>query len=900
MLKSKVFLKKTKRGNITCSVREHYLRNDIYCGLSRCTICTPGSLNSAFIVDLQVATTQLDILEHPSVKNLVFISTILNQVKEKSLASYARIRNIVSQVNKNCYVFSNEFHHETFAEREIGEPVEERNLRALDITVQWYRKHANHCGSKVFLLTNESMVEFVESFKNEAPELIDMVATDTSWGDEQVQKFEYPEYLPVSVLQAGLKSGKFFQGKLTIGGYSLFEGSILTTVDIIEGRSIKIAGRLELNRAINDDVVVVELCPKSSAADLIDDEGEQMSISKDADDEVNAKETTSCQDELYGRVVGIIKRNWRAYAGSIDRESLSKKVNNVSQCVWFYPMDKRVPRIRIRTKQALKLIGQRIIVSIDSWEKNHLYPRGHFVRNIGCSGDKNTEVEVILLEHDVSFQPFSQQVLADLPVEGEFFQMDKPEIMKNRVDLRDLNICSIDPPGCTDIDDALHCRTLENGNFEVGVHIADVGFFVRPHTAMDKEASKRGTTVYLVDKRIDMLPSLLGTNLCSLRSNVDRLAFSCIWELTAEGDIISCNYTKSIIRSKASFTYGEAQLRIDDSNLNDDLTISIRNLNMIAKKLRKKREEAGSLTLASPEVRFHLEHESQDPVDLELKELKETNALVEDFMLLANISVARKIFEHFQESAVLRRHPKPNQPAFDSLKRALNAKGIKLHTETSKELSESLDKAILSGDEYFNKLLRILTTRCMMQAAYFCSGSLPEHEFVHYGLATPIYTHFTSPIRRYSDIMVHRLLAAAIDKNEIIEVSKLLNRAEIVEICDNLNYRHRMAQQAGRNSVELYTNLYFRGKCIQETGYVIRVLKNGFGVLVPKYGIEGFVFVEMTDPNIVFENEVLHNQSLGISISVFTKVKVEITIDDTSVAGIRQRLVMKLLDPKLT
>jgi exosome complex exonuclease DIS3/RRP44 len=168
------------------------------------------------------------------------------------------------------------------------------------------------------------------------------------------------------------------------------------------------------------------------------------------------------------------------------------------------------------------------------------------------------------------------------------------------------------------------------------------------------------------------------------------------------------------------------------------------------------------------------------------------------------------------------------------LKRALQPFGISLDTDTSKALADSLDRATVAKDQYFNNLVRILTTRCMMQAVYFSSGSLPEHEFWHYGLATDIYTHFTSPIRRYADVMVHRLLAAAIDAQGLTDIADLLDRARVVEVCDNLNYRNRMAQQAARSSVELYTNLYFRNKIIQEDGYITRIMKNGFSVLVPK------------------------------------------------------------------
>lgn len=165
--------------------------------------------------------------------------------------------------------------------------------------------------------------------------------------------------------------------------------------------------------------------------------------------------------------------------------------------------------------------------------------------------------------------------------------------MKERVDLRKLTICSVDPPGCTDIDDALHCRELPNGNFEVGVHIADVSHFIRPGTAMDKEAASRATTVYLVDKRIDMVPELLSSNLCSLRGNVERFAFSSVWEMDKNANIIKTKFHKSVIESKAALTYEEAQLIIDDKNKNDDIAQSLRKLNTLAKILKRRRTENG-------------------------------------------------------------------------------------------------------------------------------------------------------------------------------------------------------------------------------------------------------------------------------------------------------------------
>jgi exosome complex exonuclease DIS3/RRP44 len=190
--------------------------------------------------------------------------------------------------------------------------------------------------------------------------------------------------------------------------------------------------------------------------------------------------------------------------------------------------------------------------------------------------------------------------------------------------------------------------------------------------------------------------------------------------------------------------------------MQDDVTQGIRMLNKFAKKFRAARLARGALTLSSPEVRFHLENESQDPVDVEMKELKETNALVEEFMLLANIAVAERIYSKFQSSAMLRRHPTPPASNFEQLRKSLaDASGgtLDLDVQSSKSLADSLDKAVLKDDPYFNNLVRIMTTRCMMQAQYFCSGTEAEADFRHYGLASPIYTHFTSPIRRYAGKM---------------------------------------------------------------------------------------------------------------------------------------------------
>ncbi|CAF4741633.1 unnamed protein product, partial [Rotaria sp. Silwood2] len=449
---------------------------------------------------------------------------------------------------------------------------------------------------------------------------------------------------------------------------------------------------------------------------------------------VSSKRTPSC------RIIGIIKRNWRQYCGILQESLPGAKFH------LFLPHEKRIPKIRIESRQAEELKNSRVMVQIDHWPRSSRYPHGHFIKTLGKLGDKETENEVILAEHDILHHEFPEAVLDCLP---KLPWIITEEDLANRIDLRDFCIVSIDPPGCTDIDDALHCRLLENGNFECGVHIADVTHFVRPNTALDLEARERGTTVYLTDRRIDMLPVLLSGNLCSLRGGEERFAFSVRWEITPDAKIVNTIFHKSIIKSKSAMTYEQAQTIKDDSGINDEIALSLRHLHSIAAQLRQKRLDKGALVLESSEVRFQLDTETHDPLSVMNKELRETNWLVEEFMLLANISVAEKIYELFPDCACLRKHPAPPISNFDPLVKAAETKGFQIKANTGKELADSLDQAVLLAHPYFNTMLRMLATRCMMQAVYFCSGFESDiKSFEHYGLATPIYTHFTSPIRR--------------------------------------------------------------------------------------------------------------------------------------------------------
>lgn len=413
----------------------------------------------------------------------------------------------------------------------------------------------------------------------------------------------------------------------------------------------------------------------------------------------------------------------------------------------------------------------------------------------------------------------------------------------------------------------------------------DVTHFVHPNTPLDKEAARRSTSTYLVERRLDMLPSLLTTELCSLRSSEDHLAFSVTWEMDEHANIYDVHFYKSIIKSVASLTYDQAQQMLDDPSDQSVVATSVKHLNELARLLRKGRIDNGALTLASPEIRFKLDHETQNPTDVAQYNLKEANALVEEWMLLANITVSKKILKHFPTLAILRRHQPPTRDQFAPLLAASKAAGVSLDITTSKTLADSLDRAIRNDDPFFNKLLRILSTRCMMPAQYFCSGEIPKDQWHHYGLATQVYTHFTSPIRRYADVLVHRLLAAAIGVDSLPAANA--DRGKQQDLCAHMNRRHRAAQYAQRASVNLYTNIYFKNKTVVEDGYILHVTNDHLQVLIPRFGIEHSlnyssiqtaVGSDTVDANceeffVVFCKE---SRTL-LKLSVLQKIRVEVT-----------------------
>ncbi|CAH0488300.1 unnamed protein product [Peronospora farinosa] len=953
--------------------------------------------------------TKVDTLE--VFADVLIVETVWEFVKRQDLGVYNRLRALLMNADRRFVVFANEHHRSCFVQKNqmlprgyqtdeqenTLETEEDRNKRAVATAWMWYTCHLKELERsdkfRVQFLANDAedlmhaeefgvkggvtIADFLKPVANEFPELMDLLSAPAA--DEKKLTVEgvstvkgradkkklYPEHLPAADLLAGIKNKRLFKGTIRCNRDHWLECHVLIHGENGVKIPVLLQGREHINRAIDGDLVVIQLLPKEQwkkqsdsfaangsaaahAAEEADDDqkDEQPEPVGVAEPTVSLEQVALVQSDAAqtvkpaGRVVGIIQRNWRKFCGSLEPPRDGVPFNASGSCL-VVPVDRKVPKIKIQTRQQEILMDKRLLVAIDSWPAESKFPLGHYVRTLGVIGDKETETNVLLIEHNIPCDQFSDEVMRCLPPEDWKIT---PENSTGRRDLRDLPVMSIDPPNCKDIDDALHAKLLPNGNLQVGVHIADVTHFVAPSSPLDEEAADRGTSTYLVDRRLDMLPGLLTTKLCSLTSTEDHFAFSVLWEMKLVGDnevqIVDVSFCKSLIRSVASLSYQQAQEYLDDPSAGDVygqnakkekkvgesvqeferrqlLGSGIKTLNVIAKRLRAKRIEAGALTLASPEVRFVLDTETQNPLDVQMYTLRDTNALVEEFMLLANITVAKKIVRHFPTFSMLRRHPAPSKRQFDLLCSQAKAVGVDLHVDTSKQLQDSLDAADVSskqsgernkgkrkhGDKanpYFNKLLRIMTTRCMMPASYFSSGEVAPPEFHHYGLAAPIYTHFTSPIRRYADVVVHRLLAAAIGIAPL--PSYLENKSHLHEISDQLNRRHHAAQLAGRASVTLHTVMYFQQYPTRTDAVITKVKNNGVGVLLPRFGIEGMIFLcekgEQDDEHVVRYNANCHSLTLvqkkNRTLQVFDRVLVKVYVALTF--GNRQELKMDLLD----
>ncbi len=484
--------------------------------------------------------------------------------------------------------------------------------------------------------------------------------------------------------------------------------------------------------------------------------------------------------------------------------------------------------------------GDKVVVSIDRFEERQAAPEGRVLDVLGRGEDPGVRVLSLALSFDVR-AGFPDEAIREAEAIPEAIA---PSNLERRLDLRDRAIFTIDPEDAKDFDDAIHIAKLPNGNYEVGVHIADVSHYVRPGTALDREGYARGTSVYLVDRVIPMLPEKLSNKVCSLRPGEDKLTFSCIMEVSPRGGVKGYQIRESIIHSKQRFTYEEAQQIIQGGYPDHPLAADVLAAARLARSLTKKRMRQGSVDFDLPEIRVLLDEEG-NPVDIVRKERIEANRLIEEFMLLANRTVARHIArQKAPRPFVYRVHDRPDGERIRQLADYLKAFGYQLKLTDGNVTSNDLNNLlthIKATPEAF--VIENAALRAMAKAVY------STQNLGHYGLGFRTYTHFTSPIRRYPDLMAHRLLKRYATGGKDADADDLQAR------CEHCSERERVAVEAERESVKLKQVEYIRQHLgDQFSGVVTGVTKFGVFVELSDVLVEGMVHVrDMDDDYYVYD-----------------------------------------------
>ena len=577
--------------------------------------------------------------------------------------------------------------------------------------------------------------------------------------------------------------------------------------------------------------------------------------------------------ELEGEVVEIIERARERFVGIIDSKHgvTILKANNKQ-----LPMNIIIPPDK--TKGAKN--GQKCIAAITYWGDKYENPIGEIVDILGDTGNNNTEMHAILAEYGLPYS-YPQEIEKEANKIPETITEDE---IKRRIDFRTTTTFTIDPRDAKDFDDALSIKDLGDGLWEVGVHIADVTHFVPEGGIIDQEAVKRATSVYLVDRTVPMLPEHLSNFICSLRPDEEKLTYSCIFTINDLAEVIDYKIARTVIKSDRRFTYEEAQEIIETGK--GDFATEVLRLNDLAKKLREKRFASGAIAFERSEVRFEID-DTGKPISVFFKESKDSNKLIEEFMLLANKYVAQHIgMPHNREKPktfVYRIHDVPNPEKLSNFATFIKKFGYKIKTDGKKTaVSSSINHLLdqIEGKKEQN-MIETLAIRSMAKAAYSTKN------IGHYGLAMKYYTHFTSPIRRYPDMMVHRLLTKYADKVP----QQTIDRTDYESLCKHSSDMEQLAAQAERASIK-YKQIEFMADKIGKVydGVISGISTWGIYVEINENKCEGMVYIRDLEDDVY-----VYDEKNYCIIGRRTQRKYQIG-DDIRIKVVKADLIKKYLD----
>ena len=695
----------------------------------------------------------------------------------------------------------------------------------------------------------------------------------------------YQEHLPLETIVERLNSGELFKSTLRINQK---RHTIAFLANPVKNEKDLLVEGSDQNRAFNGDLVAFKILPrdkwKLNRSELLT--SLIANSSKEVDLPVMDQNEISFQGKIYNvrNVEDKYLQKTAAVVGIIEkihpRKAMGYAKSYNKNFALFSPLDNRVPRMLIPLNEFPKGFADRpkdfadnlMIGLVKRWELDGKFAMGSLLKSIG--GDKDDLVaaatEGILTENDLDDSPFPDDIDAEIPD----FKITPEDVAKRQeFDFRKKCVFTIDPATARDLDDACSVEEIGDGLYEIGVHIADVSHFVYPGTTVDDIARERTTSVYLVQRVIPMLPRKLCENLCSLNPGVDRFSFSVIWKMKKDGTILSTKFGKSLINSCCKMHYEHAQDMIEDPDREyeegylprihngytaRDLSKKVNILHNIAQILRKRRKDSGAISIQQCKLKFSLNKEDGMPSGLGSYKSKESNKLIEEFMLKANVSVAEKLVEHYPDNAIIRRHVGPKENVLKSTKEILQRMGIEVDTTSSKLMQEALNKLQHAPNQpsATGLVVASLLAKCMSLATYHSSGEFDSPvDYYHYGLSMDLYTHFTSPIRRYPDLIAHRQLQAILEgkKTGPMDFDEV---SELAELSSQKKYASKLASD---KSGELFLWLFLREQVLMhEPACVVEIGSESIDVLVLRYAVQVRIWREYMGEGVEFQTKEKH------------------------------------------